>query len=139
MTTLRKILPYMSVLILVAAIYAGYTFWSRQAYSQRIEEQAKQAEIQRDAEVTQRYGGDAVKVLGFYGNPGRVSPGEKALVCYSVSNAKTVRIEPFIQETAPSLSRCLEVHPRATTTYKLTATDAKGHQETSSFTLEVGR
>jgi hypothetical protein len=136
---LRKILPYTSILVAVAAIYAGWTLWSRHADAERAVQEAKDAEAARDAEITRRYGGDRVRILSFYASPGKVAPGERALVCYSVSNAKAVKIEPFIEDVKPSLSKCLEVHPKAATTYKLTASGGPGQEETSSLTVEVRR
>ncbi len=137
MQTLRKLLPYMSILVVIALVYAGWTFWSRHRDVQRAEDEAQSAEAKRDADITRKLGGDQVKILGFYASPATVRPGEKALVCYSVSNAKSIRIEPYIEEVKPALSRCVEVQPKTTTEYKLTAVDSKGHEITESFILRV--
>lgn len=139
MDLLRKLLPYMSVLVLIAFGYAAWTLWSRHAADQRLEQAAKDEEARRDAQITRALGGDDLKILTFYGSPAMVPRGEKALVCYGVSNAKSVRIEPKIEDIKPSLSRCLEVHPKADTEYKLTAADAKGKEASQSFVLRVGR
>ncbi len=137
METLRKLLPYLSVLVVIALIYAGWTLWSRHRDVQQAEQEAQSAEAKRDAEITRKLGGDQVKIMGFYASPATVRAGEKTLVCYSVSNAKSIRIEPYLEDVKPALSRCIEVRPNATTEYKLTAVDSKGKEITESFSLRV--
>ena len=39
-----------------------------------------------------------VRILQFYASTGIVAAGEKARICYSVENAKSVRISPMMQE-----------------------------------------
>lgn len=137
MAFLRRILPYTSLVLLIAAIYTGWIFFSRWRDQKQAETEAKTAESERDVAVAKLYG-DRVKIMGFYGNPGTVRPGERALVCYSVTNAQSIVIEPTIEDNLkPSLSRCLEVHPRKDTEYKLTAKDAQGHSDQQSFVLHV--
>lgn len=137
MQTLRGLLPYLSVVLIIAAIYAGWTVFSRSQQNRRAEQAAKQAEVDADRRVVNALGGDQLKILAFYASPGIVKRGQKSLVCYGVSNAKTVSIEPHIDDITPSLSRCLDVVPKRTTEYKLTAEDAKGHSTSQSFVLQV--
>lgn len=125
--------------ILLAFLYASWVFWSRHQENRQAAEDAQAAEAKRDAQVTEALGGGQIKVLAFYAEPGVVRPGERALVCYGVSNAKTVRIDPHIADLTPSLSRCLEVHPKQTTDFKISAKDAQGHEATESFTLRVAK
>ena len=61
------------------------------------------------------------------------------LVCYGVSNASAVRIEPRLGETWPSTGRCMEVTAAKDTEYKLTAQDSAGHEETRTLNLHVTR
>jgi len=42
-----------------------------------------------------------------------------------------------VDHITPSLSRCLDVFPKQTTEYKLTAADAQGHTTAQSFVLKV--
>jgi hypothetical protein len=77
-----------------------------------------------------------VRILRFYATAGSVSPGETAQLCYSVENAKIVRISPM-QTSSPSQSRCLEVVPEHTTHYTLLAEGYDGMVATRSFTLSV--
>ena len=137
MQTLRGLLPYLTVVLIIAAIYAGWTVFSRSQQNRRAEQAAKQAELEADRRVVDTLGGDQLKILAFYASPGIVKRGQKSLVCYGVSNAKAVSIDPHIDDITPSLSRCLEVVPKRTTEYKLTAGDAKGHSTSQSFVLQV--
>ena len=47
-------------------------------------------------------------------------------MCYGVANAKTVSIDPPVEGVWPSVARCLNVSPRRTTVYTLTASDGAG-------------
>jgi hypothetical protein len=135
----RTLLPYTSAAMLTAALYAGWTLWSRHRATAEAEQAQKQQEAQRDEAVVRELGGGSLKILTFYASPGVVKPGEKTLVCYGVSNAKEVKIDPPLDNVGPSLSRCLETHPRKTTEYTLTARDAAGREARQSFTLQVVR
>ena len=137
MQALRSLLPYVTVVLIIAAIYAGWTIFSRSQENRRAEQAAKQAEADADRRVVNALGGEQLKILAFYASPGVVKRGQKALVCYGVSNAKTVRIEPRIDDITPSLSRCLDVVPQRTTEYKLIAADAAGHESSQSLVLQV--
>jgi hypothetical protein len=136
---LRKLLPYTTALLVAVALYTAWILWSRRQSSAEVVQEQKAKEARQDEAVVQLLGGDSLKILSFYASPGTVKPGEKALVCYGVSNAKEVRIEPPLDDVKPSLSRCLEVHPRKSTDYTLIARDAAGHEVRQSFTLEVRR
>ena len=61
-----------------------------------------------------------VKITQFYGQQ-LVAPGDTATLCYGVENAATVRLDPPVERVWPTLSRCFEVTPKATTRYLLTA------------------
>ena len=79
-----------------------------------------------------------VRITQFYTNVSSVARGDRALLCYGVENAKTVRLEPPPQELSAALARCVEVTPAATTTYTLTAEGADGKTATRSLTVPVG-
>lgn len=135
----RTLLPYSSAALIVAALYAGWTLWSRHDANAQAEQAQKEAEARQAEAVIHQLGDGALKILSFYASPGVVRAGEKALVCYGVSNAKEVKIQPPLDNVGPSLSRCLEVHPRKDTEYTLTARDAAGHEAHQSFTLQVAK
>lgn len=78
-----------------------------------------------------------VRILNFYASVGAVTMGEKALLCYGVENAKSVRISPVLQGVYPSPNRCLEIVPERTTHYTILAEGYDGRVATQSFTLPV--
>ena len=78
-----------------------------------------------------------VRILRFYANTGILTPGETARICYSVENAKSVRISPMIEEVYPFPNHCLDIEPEQTTHYTLLAEGYDGAVATKSFTLQV--
>jgi len=134
---MRHAVAYLAVVLLAAAVYAGWTVYSRWNANREAEQSAQTAKVEADKRIVSELGGNDLKILSFYSEPGLVKPGGRALVCFGVSNAKTVTIDPHIDDLTPTLNRCLEIHPKRTTEYKLTATDAAGHSATQSFVLQV--
>ncbi len=136
---IRKILPFTSIAILIAAIYVGWIFYSR--WNDDQEASRARAEKQRAAaqQTLDQLGGGQFKILNFYASPGAVKRGDSATVCYGVSEAKSVKITPDVEAIHPAISHCLQVTPKKTTEYTLTAEDGKGHTATQSFTLQVVR
>ena len=78
-----------------------------------------------------------VKILQFYASVGALTVGEKALLCYGVENAKTVRISPTVEGVYPSTNHCLSIGPQHTTHYTILAEGFDGRVATQSFTLPV--
>jgi len=79
-----------------------------------------------------------VKLLQVSINKIQVAPGEQITVCYKAQNAASVTIkpgQPYGPQT-PALG-CIEDHPKATTTYVLTATGASGEADTEKVTAKV--
>jgi hypothetical protein len=81
--------------------------------------------------------GGPVRILQFYASTGIVAAGETARICYSVENAKSVRISPMIGEVYSVPNHCLETVPEHTTHYTLLAEGYDGMVATKSFTLQV--
>ena len=81
---------------------------------------------------------DSARIVNFYATAPQLPRGEKELLCYGVENARTVWLEPPRQELSAALSRCVEVEPKETTTYTLTALDAAGKQATQKVTVTLG-
>ena len=134
---LRKILVIWIAVIVVVAGYVGWVFYSRWDDNRRIQAEAaakKRDEAQRAVDAM---GGDRFEILMFYASPGMIHRGESSMLCYGVSNAKTVSIEPKSGAVWPSLSRCLTVSPEKTTTFTLTAQDAAGNSKTQSLEIEM--
>ena len=78
-----------------------------------------------------------VRILRFYASVGTISPGESAKLCYSVENARAVRIAPPVGEIYPSARHCLEIVPKHTTHYTIWAEGFDGRVAMRSLTLPV--
>lgn len=130
-----------TAVLLVAVLYVGWIFYSRWQENQAINAKAAAAAAAKqhsDAErVYQEMGGNRFAILNFYANPSRIAPGETADLCYSVSNAKSVRLEPQSQPVWPAFIHCVQVSPAETTAYTLTAEDAAGHALTAKIEVRV--
>jgi len=131
-------LPYTSAAVIIAALYVGWVFFSRWQESRALQRQQAEQQVADARKTIEMYGGGRVKIMNFTISPSILAKGQTAQICYGVSNAKTVSIEPKPDENVwPSLARCVEASPKAETTYTLTATDAAGHTEQKSLTLQV--
>jgi len=82
-------------------------------------------------------GGDRFEILNFYAYPGVIQRGDLTTLCYSVSNAKSVTLEPQSNAVWPAFEGCVSVSPKKTTTYTFTATDATGNKKTATAIVEV--
>jgi len=136
----RNPLLYTSALLLLGLVYVGGVFlmrWQEDCdFARRFELKKAQERVnaQRDFESL---GGNNFEILNFYVSPAAIRRGESAELCYSVSNTKAVRLDPPAGNVWPSLNRCVDISPKKTTTYTLTAEDAGGHTKTSTVTLPV--
>lgn len=134
----RNRTPFVIAATAVGLILLVWILYSRGSATPTIEA-AHPAATQRNADTVAYYGNGQLKVLSFYANPVEVKRGSRALVCYGVSNAASVRIEPPVGETWPSTSRCLEVTAAKDTDYKLTARDSAGHEQSRTLSLRITR
>ena len=139
---LRKFLVLSAVALLAGGVYVGFVFYSRWATNQSIQEkiQGKAAERERsqNQQAVDAMGGNRFEILGYSADPVEVRAGEKASLCYSVSNAKTVKIDPAPEEpTWPAFQRCVYVAPKKTTTYTMTIDDGAGHVKSASIEVRV--
>jgi threonine/homoserine/homoserine lactone efflux protein len=137
----RKIVKYSWLLVLVVALGVAWIFYSRWQTNRTIDRQAKQkaAAEQREnaARTVELMGGSNFDILNFYAAPGAVRRGDSFQLCYGVSNAASVKLDPPVASVWPSLSRCVSVTPKKTTTYTLTAMDSGGHSKTATLTVTV--
>jgi hypothetical protein len=137
----RKIIKYSWLLVLVVALGVAWIFYSRWQTNRTIDAQArkKAAAEQREnaARTVELMGGSSFDILSFYAAPGAVRPGDSFELCYGVSNASSVKLDPPVASVWPSLSRCVSVTPKKTTTYTLIATDSAGHSKSATLTVTV--
>ena len=133
----RKLLPYTSAALALALLYVAWTFFSRWNDNRHNERAAEADKAKSDAKIVEMYGSGNLKILNFYATPSVIRRGGKGLLCYGVSNAKTVKIEPAVEAVAPSISRCVEISPKQDTRYTLTAADEAGHSSTAFVMVRV--
>ena len=124
-----------AVTVGVICLWLGWTFYSRSRDNQAMIRQIEDEKNARRQAVVDAYG-DSLEIKGFSA-PGMIRKGETVQVCYSVTGAETVRIEPYIDETWPSFQRCMDVSPQKDTTYTITVEDKDGNQKTASLTIKV--
>ncbi|MGH9736257.1 MAG: hypothetical protein ACRD8A_16920 [Candidatus Acidiferrales bacterium] len=138
----HRIFRYTWIAVVIAAIYAVAVFayrWQQNSdYQARAKVQAGAAQREEDQRSLDTLGGDQFKIVSFYATPGAIHRGDNVQMCYGVANAQSVTIQPDTgRPTWPSLTRCIEIAPKKSTTYVLTAKDAHGKTQTASLTIEV--
>lgn len=136
-TGIRNYILGSCVVFLIAGIYLGWTFYSRWEQDRAAEAKAAATERQHAQREYNLMGGDRFDILSFYADPRRISPGSTADLCYSVSNAKSVKLEPQNEPVWPAFIHCVQVSPKKTTTYTLTADDGAGHMKTATVEVQV--
>ncbi len=134
---MRKRLYVTWLIVIVGGIYLGWTFYERRTqqhiFIKRLQDR-RAAQLRASVEP---YGGDRLTILAFYAAPSIVRPGQSAQLCYGVSNAKSIRIEPHVDYAQPSFSNCLKIYPKRDTAYKLIAEDEKGNTLTADTAVQV--
>jgi hypothetical protein len=138
--TIPVYLKISAIIFLVVLIYLGYVFWARAQQKdafEALQSQKKAQQAAADQKAVEGLGGSQFKILTFYSDPAAITRGDSAELCYGVSNAQSVTLEPQTNAVWPSLSKCVSVSPRKTTAYTLTVTDATGHTQQSKVTVEV--
>jgi hypothetical protein len=136
---LKRLLPFLTAAVVLALLYDGYIFYSRWQNARDAKRQQQEKEAQEARQTIEMLGGDKLKILTFYASPGVIKRGDHTDLCFGVNNAKSVRIEPHVEDLHPALSYCMQISPREDTEYKLTAEDAAGHTATQSVEVKVVR
>lgn len=141
MSANRKLWLGFSAAVLIVLSYVGWVFYSRWHQNHAINAEVtaqRQEKEQHDAAATvESLGGSEFKIISFYASPGFIHRGDEVTMCYGVSNAKSVSIDPSVGETWPSVSRCLQISPKKTTKYTFSADDGKGSTKTAELTIVV--
>jgi hypothetical protein len=134
-------LLYSSIAVAIALLFVGWVFFSRwqenRAFDQKTKEEAAQKQRENDRASVELLGGNEFAIQMFYASPGVIQRGDSARLCYGVSNARTVRLEPQSNPVWPSHSRCVEVTPTKTTSYTLTIADAAGNSKSQTVEVKV--
>ena len=124
---ISKILRITWIPVVLILLYSGWLIW------QRRQSAAFRHTVPADPDPY----GTQLKILDFYTRSDAIARGEKALVCYGVVNAASVRLDPPAEDVWPSLSRCFEVSPPRTTRYTLTAESADHRTVSASVEVKV--
>jgi hypothetical protein len=134
-------LLYSSAVVALVLLVVGWIMVSRWLENSRIEQKTREEQAQKKRENDQRavesLGGNELAIQGFYAAPGAIHRGDSTQLCYDVSNAKTVELEPPVAPVWPSHSRCVSISPKKNTTYTLTIADAAGNTKTASLQVTV--
>lgn len=130
----------LAVVFVIVLLYVGYIFWSRAQEKAAFEQQASQrkaAQAAADQKAVAGMGGNEFKILRFYAYPSQIERGDSTDICYGVSNAASVTLQPQTSAVWPAFNKCVTVSPRETTEYTFTAKDAAGHTQQQKVTVEV--
>jgi hypothetical protein len=136
-SALRPLLPWTTAALVLALLWTGWVFLSRHREAREAARADAERQAQSDREILDRLGGDKLTILDFYASPAAVHPGTHVSLCYGVSNAASVTIDPHLGAWKPALSRCIDVEPRRTTVYTLTAKSSKGETASEQATVTV--
>lgn len=135
---LRAILPYTTVITLLVFAYVAWVMYSRYASNKDAAEKAQQAaaaaEQQRNATITQH---GELSFSTFYAENGTVTAGQYTRLCYGVLNAQSVKIDPPVEQLKPTERHCLDISPKKTTTYTISADNGAGQTKSLSLTVKV--
>jgi hypothetical protein len=134
---IRRAMQLLGLLIVVALIYDGGVFYSRWSRNRQAARAQADKEAIRERKELDAVGGGGLKILSFYAAPGAIGRGDHTNLCYGVTGAKTVRMEPAVDAVWPALTRCVQVSPRKDTAYKLIAEDEAGHSVTQSVAVRI--
>lgn len=137
MSKLKLTMILLWVAIAFAALYNVWVFYERRAQDLRFKQRQEEKRRAEDRRTVELMGGDRFEILQFYAAPGVIRRGESALLCYGVSNTKSVKIEPPVGRVWPAQSRCVEVSPARDTAYTLIAEDAAGNSKSKTVTVKV--
>lgn len=134
----RRLLPFTTVGVIIAALYVAWTFYSRnESNKQAMQRIQAEREAARKRVVDQIYGSGEIRFSTFGADSGFLKRGEATELCYGVVNAKNVKLDPPVEQITPSYHHCLEIAPTKTTTYTITADDGAGHSKSESLTIHV--
>lgn len=137
MSWLRRILPFLGLLILAGLIYDGGVFYSRWNSNRQTAQAQAEKEAEQRRKAIDSIGGGGLRIVAFYAAPGTIERGSRTELCYGVTGAKTVKLEPPVDEVWPALTRCVQASPRKDTEYKLIAEDAAGHSTSQRIVVKV--
>ena len=108
----KEIVRWTWIPVLLVFAYSGWVIYSRKGDNERIAREHEQKQAAADRQVLEKLGSGSLKVLMLYANPPVIRRGEKALLCYGVANATSVRFEPPVDGAGLLLAVVLKLTPR---------------------------
>jgi hypothetical protein len=78
------------------------------------------------------------RIAHFKADPSFIPTGTGGKLCYGVENATKLDLNPPVEYLLPASERCIDIAPKQTTTYTLTAWGADGGEDKKSFEVRVG-
>jgi hypothetical protein len=80
------------------------------------------------------------QITQFKANPSSLASGIPGKLCYGVENAARLELTPKVEDILPASERCIDIAPKDTTLYTLTAfgTDAAAGQDSKEVEVKVG-
>jgi len=81
---------------------------------------------------------EPVKITQFYASDKKLPRGVKGNLCYGVDHASKVELSPAVEDVWPAMTRCIEISPKQTTHYTLTAYGDDGSKDTKTVDVAVG-
>src|SRR3954454_10106472 len=136
---LPRLMWITTVGIIIAGLYVAWTFYSRHQRAQEAEQAIqKKQDDQRKRVANQIFGSGEIKFSTFSISTSVLKRGERTQLCYGVVHATSVRLDPPPPEPLkPAYRHCLDIAPKKTTTYTITASNDKGENQSQSLTLRV--
>jgi hypothetical protein len=137
-SVLQTLLRFTTVGVIIAILYVVWTFYSRHASEeQAARDLAAKQQAQRQHEADLIFGAGEVKIVSYSVDKPSLARGETADLCYGVVNASKVVLDPHIEDSKPSSYHCLNIAPRVTTTYTITASNDRGDSKSLAVTVHV--
>ncbi len=93
--------------------------------------------VTNSEEASEQSNSGPVKITHFYAGAEEIVENEAVGFCYGVENARSVRLEPPVEQLKPGYNRCFHLTPSKTTEYKLMAEGFDGSTATKSVTVKV--
>lgn len=81
---------------------------------------------------------DRPRITQFKADPSFIAAGVTGRLCYGVENATRLDLTPAVEKLLPASERCIDISPKLTTVYTLTAYGADGSPEIKSLEVKVG-
>ena len=81
------------------------------------------------------------KITEFKATPSFIPTGITGKLCYGVENATKIGLDPPVEDLLPASERCIDIAPKQTTTYTLTAFSSSGKgddKDRKSLEVRVG-